>query len=76
MSQDSIRPGRREATFATDPLQYGSMTIDEIAALDVAAFADSDCRLFLWTTQRYIPAASAGTTGATQSLGTAEMGAA
>lgn len=40
-----------------EPLRYGSMTVAEIAALPVADLADADCRLFLWTTNRYLPAA-------------------
>lgn len=51
--------GRREATFKVDALQYGSMTVAEIAALPVRDLADVDARLFLWTTQRYLPDAFA-----------------
>jgi N6-adenosine-specific RNA methylase IME4 len=40
------------------PLPYPSMTLDEIAALPVASVAsDEGCRLFLWTTNRYLPEA-------------------
>ena len=35
-------------------LPYGSMSVDEIAALPVASVAASDCRLFMWTTNRYL----------------------
>lgn len=39
-------------------LPYPSMTLAEIAALPVADFADpAGARLFLWTTNRYLPAA-------------------
>lgn len=38
-------------------LPYPSMTLDEIRALPIAALADTDCRLFLWTTNRYLPQA-------------------
>jgi hypothetical protein len=36
-------------------LPYPSMTLDEIKALPVAEMADDDCRLWLWTTNRYLP---------------------
>ncbi len=38
-------------------LPYASMTVPEIAALPLAALADRDCRLFLWTTNLYLPEA-------------------
>jgi N6-adenosine-specific RNA methylase IME4 len=34
---------------------YPSMSVDEIAALRVADLAAADARLFLWTTNRYLP---------------------
>ena len=37
------------------PLPYPSMTVEAICALPVAALAASDCRLWLWTTNRYLP---------------------
>ena len=37
------------------PLPYGSMTVKEICALPVNEIAAPDCRLFLWTTNRYLP---------------------
>ena len=39
------------------PLPYPSMTVEEICALPVTKLADKDCRLWLWTTNRYLPAA-------------------
>jgi N6-adenosine-specific RNA methylase IME4 len=36
------------------PLPYSSMTLDDIYALPVHDLADTDCRLFLWTTNRYL----------------------
>lgn len=36
-------------------LPYESMTLDEIGALPVTDWAAKDCRLFLWTTNRYLP---------------------
>jgi N6-adenosine-specific RNA methylase IME4 len=37
------------------PLPYSSMSVDEICALPVADITESDARLFLWTTNRYLP---------------------
>jgi N6-adenosine-specific RNA methylase IME4 len=42
-----------------EPLRYGTMTIDEIAALPVPELAAPDSRLFLWATNRYLPDAFA-----------------
>lgn len=39
------------------PLPYPSMTVPEICALPVNRLAAKDCRLFLWTTNRYLRAA-------------------
>ncbi len=36
-------------------LPYESMTLEEIAALPVSDWAAKDCRLFFWTTNRYLP---------------------
>lgn len=35
-------------------LDYPTMTLDEIAALDIASLAAADAHLFVWTTQRYL----------------------
>lgn len=35
-------------------LPYPSMSVWEIAALPIASMAERDCRLFLWTTNRYL----------------------
>lgn len=35
-------------------LGYGTMTVDEIAALPVNDLADKDAHLYMWTTQRYL----------------------
>lgn len=40
-------------------LPYSSMTLDDICAMPVADLADRDARLFLWTTNRYLPEAFA-----------------
>lgn len=42
------------ATSVKRDLPYPSMTIWEIAALPISRLADKDCRLFLWTTNRYL----------------------
>lgn len=53
----SRTPGVWEGDVRSKPLPYASMRLAEIAALPVASLADSDCRLFLWATNRYLPAA-------------------
>lgn len=40
------------------PLPYGGMSLKEIADLPVDDLAEKDARLFLWTTNRYLPYAS------------------
>ena len=37
------------------PMAYETMSISEIKALPVGGLADSDCELYLWTTQKYLP---------------------
>ena len=37
-------------------LPYSGMELDEIKALPVATLAAKDCRLFLWTTNKFLPA--------------------
>lgn len=37
------------------PMQYETMTLDEIRALPVGALASDGCSLFLWATQTYLP---------------------
>ncbi len=39
------------------PLPYPSMTVEAICALPVGNLAAKHCRLWLWTTSRYLPAA-------------------
>ena len=45
------------APWKRKPLPYPAMTVEEICALPVGAMAAPDCRLWLWTTNRYLPAA-------------------
>jgi N6-adenosine-specific RNA methylase IME4 len=40
--------------FTGSSTPYGSMSVDEIAALNVRALADDDAHLYCWTTQRYL----------------------
>ena len=42
---------------ASKPMPYPTMTIDEIAALPVAERAEKNAHLYLWTTNRFLPAA-------------------
>jgi N6-adenosine-specific RNA methylase IME4 len=44
-------------TFSRVPLPYPSLGLGQIETLPVADLADKDCRLFLWTTNRWLPAA-------------------
>jgi N6-adenosine-specific RNA methylase IME4 len=37
------------------PMPYPTMSVGEIAALPIAALADANAALFLWTTNRYLP---------------------
>jgi len=47
----------KKAGRVTKPLPYQSMSLDEIKSLAVRELADKDCRLFLWTTNKYLPSA-------------------
>lgn len=53
----SRSPGKWSGPIATKPLPYPSMTLEEIRALPVREMAAPDCRLWLWTTNRYLPSA-------------------
>ena len=53
----SRTPGKWQGPHRTYALPYSSLTVEAIAALPVADLADADCRLFLWTTNRYLPSA-------------------
>jgi N6-adenosine-specific RNA methylase IME4 len=37
------------------PLPYGAMSVPEIASLPITDLAQADARLFLWTTNRFLP---------------------
>lgn len=51
---DGFALGPGHGVLVTKPLPYSSMTLEEIKALPVASLAAADCRLFLWTTNRYL----------------------
>jgi N6-adenosine-specific RNA methylase IME4 len=42
---------------ASFPMPYEQLSVRQIAALPVARMAAEDCDLYLWTTQRFLPAA-------------------
>jgi len=48
----ALGPGH--GTLEVRPLPYGPMTVEDICELPVHELADCDCRLFLWTTNRYL----------------------
>lgn len=39
------------------PFAYPTMSVRDICALRITEFAEDDCRLFLWTTNRHLPMA-------------------
>ena len=49
--------GPGHGDWTPTPLPYPSMSVAEICALPVKELADKDCRLWLWTTNKYLPAA-------------------
>lgn len=51
---DGFANNPKPGTKGVKPLPYGSMTVEEISDLPVAAMAAKDCRLFMWTTNRYL----------------------
>lgn len=51
------REGFGDATGASRPLPYPSMSVDEIAALRVGDVAADNAHLYLWTINRYLRAA-------------------
>jgi N6-adenosine-specific RNA methylase IME4 len=48
------RLGSGKLTDGVRALAYETMTTEQIAALPVAAVADDEAHLYLWTTQRYL----------------------
>ena len=52
--------GSQNSIFANSPhnvdiaLPYPSMSLEEIAALPIPELADTDCELYVWTTQKYL----------------------
>jgi len=54
-TKEEVRSGWRDrVAMVRPPLQYSSLSLEQIAALNVGDMAYRDCRLFLWTTQRYL----------------------
>jgi N6-adenosine-specific RNA methylase IME4 len=51
----SRTPGKWTGDVTTTTLPYSAMTLDQISALPVRTLAAPACRLFLWTTNRYLP---------------------
>jgi len=54
----SRTPGKWQGPNLRYDLPYSSMPLFDILCLPVAVLADRDCRLFLWATNRYLPAAA------------------
>lgn len=48
------REGFGDATGASKPMPYSTMTVAEIAALPVAGLAAADAHLYLWTTNGFL----------------------
>jgi N6-adenosine-specific RNA methylase IME4 len=46
-----VLPGPRESR----PLPYPALSVDAICALPIKDLAERDCRLFLWTTNKFLP---------------------
>lgn len=49
--------GAEGGTIARPKLPYASMSLEQIARLPIPEMAADECRLFLWTTNRYLPSA-------------------
>jgi len=49
----ALGPGHGDLR-ARQPLPYSGMTVESICELPVRSLAAPDCRLFLWTTNRYL----------------------
>ena len=52
---DGFALGPGHGQLEQRPLPYQSMTVEQICSIPVASLADDDSRLFLWTTNRYLP---------------------
>ena len=48
------REGFGDATGASRPLAYPSLTVDQIAAMPISSVADDAAHLYLWTINRYL----------------------
>jgi N6-adenosine-specific RNA methylase IME4 len=47
--------GIREETNKVLPMPYDTMTVQDIAVLQIAQCSAEDCDLYLWATQKYLP---------------------
>lgn len=54
-TSQSRTPGKWKAKEVVKTLPYSGMDVDDIADLPVRELAAADARLFLWTTNRYLP---------------------
>ena len=56
-ASEAGRSGRYKGShfFSQRSMPYQTMTVQDIAALQVADLAANDCDLYLWTTQKYLP---------------------
>jgi N6-adenosine-specific RNA methylase IME4 len=54
-SGSRTNPARPPGPVMLKALPYSAMTLDEIRAMPVSVLAADNCRLFLWTTNRYLP---------------------
>jgi N6-adenosine-specific RNA methylase IME4 len=52
---DAFANNPKPGLGGTKAIPYPTMTLEEIAAIPVRTFAASDARLFLWTTNKYLP---------------------
>ena len=48
---------KKSAQIGTKELQYQTMPISEICNLPINDLADADCRIFMWTTNNFLPEA-------------------
>lgn len=51
---DEARRSERERELGLNPTPYGTMTLEDIKALPVKAWAGPDCHLYLWTVNEFL----------------------
>ena len=47
--------GHRPNSHKVYPMPYKTMSVEEIKSLPIIEYADENCELYLWTTQKYLP---------------------